>query len=33
VLTKVAAGGVNGSGGDGAPKLPVQLQKVTVASS
>ncbi len=33
VLDKVAKGGVNGSGGDGAPKVPVQLQKVTVAAS
>jgi peptidyl-prolyl cis-trans isomerase B (cyclophilin B) len=33
VLTKVAAGGVNSPSGDGAPKLPVQLQKVTVAAS
>ena len=32
VLTKVAAGGVDGTGGDGAPKIPVQLQKVTVAA-
>jgi peptidyl-prolyl cis-trans isomerase B (cyclophilin B) len=33
VLQKVAKGGVNGTGGDGAPKIPVQLQKVTVAAS
>jgi peptidyl-prolyl cis-trans isomerase B (cyclophilin B) len=33
VLDKVAKGGVNGTGGDGAPKIPVQLQKVTVAAS
>jgi peptidyl-prolyl cis-trans isomerase B (cyclophilin B) len=33
VLTKVAAGGVDGSGGDGAPKIPVQLKTVTVAAS
>jgi peptidyl-prolyl cis-trans isomerase B (cyclophilin B) len=32
VLEKVAKGGVDGSGGDGAPKLPVQLQRVTVAA-
>ena len=33
VLDKVAKGGVDGTGGDGAPKIPVQLQKVTVAAS
>jgi peptidyl-prolyl cis-trans isomerase B (cyclophilin B) len=33
VLEKVAKGGVNGTGGDGAPKIPVQLKKVTVAAS
>jgi peptidyl-prolyl cis-trans isomerase B (cyclophilin B) len=33
VLQKVAKGGVDGTGGDGAPKIPVQLQKVTVAAS
>ena len=33
VLTKVAKGGIDGDSGDGAPKLPVQLQKVTVAKS
>jgi peptidyl-prolyl cis-trans isomerase B (cyclophilin B) len=33
VLQKVAAGGVDGTGGDGAPKTAVQLQKVTVAAS
>lgn len=32
VLDKVAKGGVEG-GADGAPKIPVQLQKVTVAAS
>jgi peptidyl-prolyl cis-trans isomerase B (cyclophilin B) len=33
VLDKVAAGGVAGGAEDGAPKIPVQLQKVTVAAS
>jgi peptidyl-prolyl cis-trans isomerase B (cyclophilin B) len=33
VLEKVAKGGVDGTGGDGAPKIPVQLKKVTVAAS
>ncbi|MDQ1634402.1 MAG: peptidyl-prolyl cis-trans isomerase [Frankiaceae bacterium] len=33
VLEKVAKGGVSGTGGDGAPKIPVQLNKVTVAAS
>ena len=32
VLEKVAKGGVDGTGGDGAPKIPVQLKKVTVAA-
>jgi peptidyl-prolyl cis-trans isomerase B (cyclophilin B) len=32
VLDKVAAGGVAGGAADGAPKIPVQLQKVTVAA-
>lgn len=33
VLQKVAKGGVSGGGQDGQPKIPVQLQKVTVAAS
>src|ERR1700712_3452349 len=33
VLQKVAKGGVSDPTGDGAPKIPVQLQKVTVAAS
>jgi peptidyl-prolyl cis-trans isomerase B (cyclophilin B) len=33
VLQKVAKGGVSDPSGDGTPKIPVQLQKVTVAAS
>jgi peptidyl-prolyl cis-trans isomerase B (cyclophilin B) len=33
VLDKIAAGGVKSPSGDGAPKQPVTLQKVTVAAS
>src|SRR4051794_10511132 len=33
VLQKVAKGGVSDPSGDGQPKIPVQLQKVTVAAS